>query len=212
MPSWRLDLEREIDLIEEVARVYGYNRFANTLPTFSGIVMELPHAAQRSSRSPSSSSAWVGTRLYPALSALLPKRLHSHRSPTWPYALGNPLSEEAGMLRPSLLPGMLTMLAHNLNRNVSDVRLFENGTVFSGSPERVDERPRSALGATGSLWSGPELPRTPSTSTISRAPSKRSLAKFAHALLLLRHLRRRQRHHPRMAPSRTLLPAPSPMA
>ena len=33
LPSWRLDLEREIDLIEEVARVYGYNRFANTLPT-----------------------------------------------------------------------------------------------------------------------------------------------------------------------------------
>ncbi len=34
LPSWRLDLEREIDLIEEIARVYGYNRFANTLPSF----------------------------------------------------------------------------------------------------------------------------------------------------------------------------------
>ncbi len=38
LPSWRLDLEREIDLIEEVARVYGYNRFANTLPAFEGSV------------------------------------------------------------------------------------------------------------------------------------------------------------------------------
>ncbi len=37
LPSWRLDLEREIDLIEEVARVYGYNRFANTLPSFAGL-------------------------------------------------------------------------------------------------------------------------------------------------------------------------------
>ena len=46
MPSWRLDLEREIDLIEEIARVYGYNRFANTLPAFSGIVRELPHAGK----------------------------------------------------------------------------------------------------------------------------------------------------------------------
>src|ERR1700733_6061342 len=46
LPSWRLDLEREIDLIEEVARVYGYNRFANTLPAFSGIVRELPHAGK----------------------------------------------------------------------------------------------------------------------------------------------------------------------
>jgi phenylalanyl-tRNA synthetase beta chain len=62
------------------------------------------------------------------------------------------------MLRPSLLPGMLTMLAHNLNRNVSDIQLFENGTVFSGGPERVDERPALSLGASGSVWSGPELP------------------------------------------------------
>ncbi len=71
-------------------------------------------------------------------------------SPTLPCALGNPLNEEAGMLRPSLLPGMLTMLAHNLNRNVSDVQLFENGTVFSGSTERVEERPALSLGASGS--------------------------------------------------------------
>src|SRR5271157_5898584 len=46
LPSWRLDLEREIDLIEEIARVYGYNRFQNTLPAFAGSVVELPHAEQ----------------------------------------------------------------------------------------------------------------------------------------------------------------------
>ena len=46
LPSWRLDLEREIDLIEEIARVYGYNRFANTLPTFAGIVSETPDASK----------------------------------------------------------------------------------------------------------------------------------------------------------------------
>jgi phenylalanyl-tRNA synthetase beta chain len=68
--------------------------------------------------------------------------------------MANPLSEEAGMLRPSLVPGMLTMLAHNLNRNVDDVRLFEMGTVFTGSPERVDEAQSLALGATGQLRDG----------------------------------------------------------
>src|SRR5271163_643713 len=46
LPSWRLDLEREIDLIEEIARVYGYNRFANTLPAFAGIVRETPDASK----------------------------------------------------------------------------------------------------------------------------------------------------------------------
>ena len=69
-------------------------------------------------------------------------------------AIDNPLSEEAGMLRPSLVPGMLTMLAHNLNRDVNDVRLFEIGTVFSGSPERVDEAQWLAFGATGQLRDG----------------------------------------------------------
>ena len=58
------------------------------------------------------------------------------------------------MLRPSLLPGMLTMLAHNLNRNVDDVRLFEIGTVFTGSPDRVDEAQWLAFGATGQLRDG----------------------------------------------------------
>src|SRR6202020_457578 len=48
LPSWRLDLEREIDLIEEIARVYGYNRFANTLPGFSRMVSELPDARKES--------------------------------------------------------------------------------------------------------------------------------------------------------------------
>ena len=65
--------------------------------------------------------------------------------------LGNPLSEEAGVLRPSLVPGMLAMIAGNLNRDVSDVRLFELGTVFSGTTDRVEERPALAFGAVGSL-------------------------------------------------------------
>ncbi len=65
--------------------------------------------------------------------------------------LGNPLSEEAGVIRPSLIPGMLTAVAGNLNRNVSDVRLFELGTVFSGTTEKVDERPALAFAAVGAL-------------------------------------------------------------
>jgi phenylalanyl-tRNA synthetase beta chain len=69
-------------------------------------------------------------------------------------AMDNPLNEEASMLRPSLVPGMLTMLSHNLNRNVDDVRLFEMGTVFYGSSERVDEAQWLAFGATGQLRDG----------------------------------------------------------
>jgi len=44
VPSWRLDIEREIDLIEEIARLHGYDKFANTLPSFTGAVVETPTA------------------------------------------------------------------------------------------------------------------------------------------------------------------------
>ena len=42
VPTWRLDVEREIDLLEELARIYGYNKFPNTLPSFAGAVIALP--------------------------------------------------------------------------------------------------------------------------------------------------------------------------
>jgi phenylalanyl-tRNA synthetase beta chain len=72
--------------------------------------------------------------------------------------LGNPLSEEAGHLRPSLLPGMLTMLAHNLDHGVEDARLFEMGTVFTGGTERVQERLSLAIGATGMVQTSAHTP------------------------------------------------------
>jgi phenylalanyl-tRNA synthetase beta chain len=157
LPSWRLDLEREVDLIEEVARVYGYNRFANTLPSFSGIVQELPDAPKEAVvRQTLLGLGWNEALSSTFCSATDAVTFAPH--PGVAVAMGNPLNEEAGRLRPSLLPGMLTMLAHNLNRNVADVQLFERGTVFSGSPERVDERPALSLGASGSVWSGPGQP------------------------------------------------------
>jgi phenylalanyl-tRNA synthetase beta chain len=153
LPTWRLDLEREIDLVEEVARVYGYNRFANTLPTFSGTVIELPHAPRHSAVR----TVLLGAGYHEAISSTFCSATEADTfslQPGQSVAMGNPLSEEAGMLRPSLVPGMLTMLAHNLNRNVDDARLFEMGTVFTGSTERVEEAPSLVIGATGTLQDG----------------------------------------------------------
>ena len=150
LPSWRLDLEREIDLIEEVARVYGYNGFANTLPAFGEGVRALPWAEKESTMrgtllaagfneaiGSSFCSATDGALTAPQLGQVVP--------------LGNPLSEEAGVLRPSLVPGMLAIIAGNLNRDVGDVRLFELGTVFGGTTDKVEERPALAFGAVGIL-------------------------------------------------------------
>jgi phenylalanyl-tRNA synthetase beta chain len=157
LPSWRLDLEREIDLIEEVARVYGYNRFANTLPSFSGTVLELPHAPKQGAVRELLLSAGYHEAISSTFCSATDAATFSAQ-PGIAVAMDNPLSEEAGMLRPSLVPGMLTMLAHNLNRNVDDARLFEMGTVFTGSGfsmgDRVDEAQLLAFGATGQLRDG----------------------------------------------------------
>ena len=150
LPSWRLDLEREIDLIEEVARVYGYNRFANTLPAFGEGVQELPwaesEAAVRRCLLAAGFHESIASTFCSAADAALTAPIPGQVVP-----LGNPLSEEAGVLRPSLIPGMLTAVAGNLNRDVGDVRLFELGTVFSGSTEKVDERAALAFAAAGTL-------------------------------------------------------------
>lgn len=148
LPSWRLDLEREIDLVEEIARVYGYNRFADTLPGWSGAVMKQPHAAQeralRQTLRALGYSEAISSSFVSAEEAALFGKANEGA-----VAMGNPLSEEAGMLRPALSPGMATMLAHNLHRDVTMVRLFEVGTVFTGSTTDVREAMGMALGATG---------------------------------------------------------------
>ena len=150
LPSWRLDLEREIDLIEEVARVYGYNGFANTLPAFAGTVRELPTAAAESVLRGTLRAAGFHEAISSTFSSAADAAVCAPQ-PGLVVPLGNPLSEEAGVMRASLVPGMLGMIAGNLHRDVGDVRLFELGTVFSGTTEKVDERPALAIGACGSV-------------------------------------------------------------
>ncbi len=146
LPSWRLDLEREIDLVEEIARVYGYNRFADTLPSFSGGVVALPHA----SREQKVRGTLLALGFTEAISSTFASAEDSSLFTAAPAVpMGNPLSAEAGMLRPSLLPGMANMLALNGNRDVASVRLFEYGNIFQGSTREVAEQSSVAVGAYG---------------------------------------------------------------
>jgi phenylalanyl-tRNA synthetase beta chain len=147
LPSWRLDIEREIDLIEEIARIYGYNRFTNTLPSFSGGVIEQPHASKEAKVR----STLLALGYNEAISStfISPADARNYSGDT-PVPLANPLSEEQSTMRTSLVPGMLQMLAWNLNRGISDVRLFEMGNIFSApSEERAEECRAICLGVTG---------------------------------------------------------------
>ncbi len=151
IPSWRLDIEREIDIIEELARLHGYDKFANTLPAYSGEVRDLPDA--RKDERLRSSLLALGYN--ESISLTFISKDDAHRfSTAAELDLANPLSDEASVMRTSLVPSMLNLLAYNLNRGSENVRLFEAGKAFEAAGEKAVERKQIVFGATGIVDSG----------------------------------------------------------
>jgi phenylalanyl-tRNA synthetase beta chain len=151
IPSWRLDVEREIDLIEEIARLHGYDKFENTLPAYSGVVVELPNAAVDATLR----ARALALGYNEAVSLTFISHADAERfSSASVLELENPLSEEASVMRTSMAPGMLDMLAWNLNRDTEDVRLFEMGRVYEMRGGERIEPARVCLGASLSAIKG----------------------------------------------------------
>ena len=149
IPTWRLDVEREVDLLEELARVHGYNQFPNTLPAFTGAVLTLPdepkNAKVRETMLALGYDETVSITFIPEQDA---KTFGSGE----PLALANPQSEEAGCMRTSMLPGLLNTAAYNLNRGNTNLRLFEAGEVFEKRGDGHDERRHLGFAATGDAF------------------------------------------------------------
>jgi phenylalanyl-tRNA synthetase beta chain len=146
VPSWRLDVEREIDVIEEIARLHGYDKFANTLPAYVGAVVELPDAEKDKKLR----TSLLALGYDEAISLTFISHQDAEQFSSVPVIeLANPLSEEASVMRTSMVPGMLNMLAYNLNRGSNNVRLFEAGNVFEAVGEKTAEFKRICMGATG---------------------------------------------------------------
>jgi phenylalanyl-tRNA synthetase beta chain len=147
IPSWRLDVEREIDLIEEIARLHGYDKFSNTLPAYAGAVIEQLEAEKDHKLRTSALALGYNE----AISLTFISHQEAEQFSALPLIeLANPLSEEASVMRTSMVPGMLSMLAYNLNRGSDNVRLFEAGNVFQASGTTAEQLKRICLGATGS--------------------------------------------------------------
>jgi phenylalanyl-tRNA synthetase beta chain len=149
IPSWRLDVEREIDIIEELARLHGYDKFANTLPAYAGEVRDLPDAPKAARMR----SSLLALGYNEAISLTFISKEEAQRfSSALAIELANPLSDEASVMRTSLVPSMLNMLAYNLNRGSDNVRLFETGNVFEAGKDAMPrELKRISIGATGSV-------------------------------------------------------------
>ncbi len=145
IPSWRLDVEREIDLVEEIARLHGFDKFPNTLPAYAGAVVEALDAEKDSKLR----SALLALGYDEAVSLTF---ISHDDAETFSSArlieLANPQSEEASVMRSSLVPGMLNMLAYNLNRGADNVRLFEAGSIFEATGTATVEPKRISMGAT----------------------------------------------------------------
>jgi phenylalanyl-tRNA synthetase beta chain len=154
IPSWRLDIEREIDVIEELARLHGYDKFPNTLPAYSGEVRDLPDA----NKDARLRSSLLALGYNEAISLTFISKEDAQRfSTAAELDLANPLSDEASVMRTSMVPSMLNMLAYNLNRGSDNVRLFEAGNVFeaSGAGAKLVNMPletkRISIGVSGNV-------------------------------------------------------------
>ncbi len=161
VPTFRVDLKREVDLIEEIARMHGVNRIPATPPrgaigsnAFDAVHDQLAEARR----------ILTGLDLNEAQGQTLISDKSVADLPA--VALANPLSSDMNVLRPSLLPGLLDALRRNLNRKNNDVALFELGRVFmpaseqakEGQEARIQEERRVAVALTGlrnpPFWSG----------------------------------------------------------
>ncbi len=145
-PSYRLDVEREIDLIEEIARIHGIAKIPSTLPLIGAPPAPLKHAAEdRAARETVRALGYDEMVAYGFMAAAEAARFGSFP----PVELRNPFSELAAVMRTSSVPSMLTAVARNLNHGESDVKLAELGRLYRRSGDGFEEPPILTLGASG---------------------------------------------------------------
>ena len=142
VPSWRIDVEQQEDLVEEVVRHTGYDKIASELPPSSASGEYQPgEMKQRLLRRALNAFGFDEAINF----SFAPRETDDQPG------LKNPIIEESAFMRRTLLPGLLNSLRHNLNHGLRDVRLFEIGRVFGPilRGELPEERLGVALVATG---------------------------------------------------------------
>jgi len=157
IPSWRVDLKREVDLIEEVGRLYGIEKIPATPPrgaiganAFDSVYDQIGEARR----------ILAGLGLNEEQGQTLISSAEFGVRNAESVMLANPLSSDMDVLRPSLLPGLIHSLRHNVSRKNYDVALFEIGRVFTNVNGQTKETRSMAIAITGQravpFWSGDE--------------------------------------------------------
>jgi phenylalanyl-tRNA synthetase beta chain len=158
VPGYRVDLDREVDLIEEVVRVQGYDRVGSTLPPIArpgglpaayGFRTRVRDALRR--------AGLREVRQIPFVSEADLRMVGDEDA----IRVTNPLQADDGWLRTRLIPGMLKVIRHNAHRHVRSVAVFEVDTVFRMRDGRPEERPKAAFALNGNAdlgWAGDDRP------------------------------------------------------
>ena len=143
VPSHRFDISIEVDLIEELARLYGYNRLPVRYPQARLAPQPKTEAAVEL---PALRRLLVARGYQEAItySFIDPKLFELFHPGIEPLMLANPISADMAAMRSSLWPGLVKALEHNLNRQQSRVRLFESGLRFVGQLEGLKQEPMLA--------------------------------------------------------------------
>jgi phenylalanyl-tRNA synthetase beta chain len=127
IPTFRVDLKREVDLIEEIARLHGVDKIPSTPPrgALGTNAFDATHDVLAEAR-----RILSGLGLHEAQGQTLIANVECRMPNAELAGLANPLSSDMDVLRPSLLPGLIHSLRHNISRKNYDVGLFEVGRVF----------------------------------------------------------------------------------
>jgi len=159
VPSFRPDLEREIDLVEEVLRIFGMEKVESTLPSGAGRLGALTREQRLRERIGANlrASGLNETMTYSFGDPDDTARLRDELPEGEVYCeLLNPMSAEQAVLRRTILPGLLRSVSANQRRGVQDVHLYEIGSTFTMSPGRKQPKERGAVaGVLAGAWHRP---------------------------------------------------------
>lgn len=154
-PAFRQDLQNEIDLIEEVARIYGYGNIPETLPC---VVEKEPRLPLSVAVDDKMRETLKGLGLSEIITySLLSRKMLGMAGLDGKniIAVKNPLSAEQEVMRPSGIPGMLNAIRYNINRKNNDLKLFELGKIYSMTgPGSFEERRNITIGMAGEIYDG----------------------------------------------------------
>jgi phenylalanyl-tRNA synthetase beta chain len=151
IPSWRRDVDGPADLVEEVARIYGYDKIPSTpLSRPAGVAKPTATRRQLLDRRVRRAAAARGLNEAVTWSFISQDEAELFGGGQWRVA--NPISEELKVMRPSLLPGLIAAARRNVDRGASSVRLFEIGRRYLADAERPTATLLLAGERTGRDW------------------------------------------------------------